>query len=68
MPNVWTIQSNMNGGEASPLIEGRKDVQLYYNSLEKAENVLSLPQGGVTKREGTQTILQLNDIERIEPF
>ena len=68
MPNTWMIQSNMNGGETSPLIEGRKDVQLYYNSLETAENVLSLPQGGMTKRDGTKTIAQINDIVRIEPF
>lgn len=50
---IWTYQSNMNRGELDPTLLGRIDIQPYFNGLQKAFNVLSLPQGGITRRSGT---------------
>lgn len=66
--STWTIQTNMNRGEATPLVDGRKELDLYYNSCQEAKNVLSLPQGGLVKRAGTQTIAHINNLIRTEPF
>lgn len=50
----WTFQSNMNRGELDPLLVGRIDLQAYYNGVSLAQNVLSIPQGGLKKRPGQE--------------
>ena len=50
----WTLQSNMNRGELDPRLEGRKDLEAYYNGLANASNVLALPLGGIKKRPGME--------------
>lgn len=50
----WTFQSNMNRGELDPLLVGRIDLQAYYNGVALAQNVLSIPQGGLKKRPGQE--------------
>jgi len=60
MRRTWTLQSNCNRGELSPLLDARKDLNLFYNGLSNGLNVLSIPQGGVKKRPGTAKIGTLN--------
>lgn len=50
------LQTNFNGGVASPFIEGRPDVAKYFNMLLQGDNVLILPEGGFTRRYGTRWI------------
>lgn len=40
-------------GEGSPRLKGRTDYAGYYAMLETEENMVSLPQGGATRRPGT---------------
>lgn len=54
MTKVWSLQSNMNRGELDPRLEGRKDLEAYYNGLSNASNVLALPLGGIKKRPGME--------------
>ncbi len=52
MPKTHWIQYSLNGGEISPLLEGRLDLQQYYKCVRNMENVIALPQGGATRRGG----------------
>jgi hypothetical protein len=64
----WTFQSNMNRGELDPLLVGRIDLQAYYNGVALAQNVLSIPQGGLKKRPGQEFLgVALGD-GRVENF
>lgn len=49
---IWTFQSNMNRGELTPTLAGRIDIQAYYNGLQEATNILTVPQGGAKRRPG----------------
>lgn len=53
MPKTVTAQSNFTGGEASPRVRGRPDLQRYANALKVGENVIVLQQGGARLRPGT---------------
>lgn len=46
------VQNNFLSGELSPLLYGNTSLQQYYNGLQKAENVVIVPQGGVKRRAG----------------
>lgn len=48
------IQTNFSSGEVSPKVSGRIDTKVYANGLATLENMVVLPQGGVTRRGGTQ--------------
>lgn len=45
--------SNFTSGELSPLLEGRINFERYNKGATKLQNVLILPQGGLTNRFGT---------------
>lgn len=45
-------QSAFTGGEQDPKCRGRRDLKSYYVSLDKAENLLPIPQGPVRRRGG----------------
>lgn len=51
---IKTLQTNLNSGELAPNLIARQDIKHYFNGLEKARNVLLLPQGGVTRRPGLE--------------
>ena len=51
---VWTYSSNFNRGELDPVLAGRIDIQAYYNGMQTAKNVLTIPQGGVKRRPGME--------------
>ena len=49
------IQNNFVGGEISPSLFGRSDLQTYYNSCAKAENYVVAKEGSLKKRHGVET-------------
>lgn len=48
--------TNFTAGELSPRLDGRTDLAKYFNGCKKLQNFLTFPQGGVTRRPGTQHI------------
>lgn len=68
---LHTIQYSFNGGEVSELFLGRTDINRYFSSLGVCENYITLPKGGVTRRNGTQFIAEVKDSTkkvRLETF
>lgn len=53
MPRVIQLQTNFTGGEFSPRLLGRVDIDKYPNGCETLENVNVLIHGGVTNRYGS---------------
>ena len=48
--------TNFTAGELSPRLDGRTDLAKYFNGCKKLQNFLTFPQGGVTRRPGTEHI------------
>jgi hypothetical protein len=53
MAKVSPIQSNFNGGEISPLLYGRPDIDKYKTGLQICLNFIPLVQGPIERRPGT---------------
>ena len=53
MPTTRLIKNAWNAGELSQHMDGRTDLNKYYNGASKLINGLVLPHGGFTKRPGT---------------
>jgi len=53
MPKSSPIQNNFNGGEISPLLYGRPDLDRYQTGLKTCLNFIPLVQGPVQRRPGT---------------
>lgn len=71
MPKVSLIQNAFNGGELSPLMKGRDDIDKYRASCETMDNFLPLLQGPAQKRAGTRFVREVQtsaDAARIIPF
>lgn len=68
MADLWTFQTNFNRGELDPQLTGRIDLAAYYAGMRTAENVLTIPQGGVKKRPGMGFINESLGDGRIENF
>jgi len=60
MARVTQYQSNFTVGEIDPLLHGRIDIQQYASALEKAQNVVVLPQGGFERRPGLRFMLDIS--------
>ena len=60
MSRVTQYQSNFTVGEIDPLLFGRIDIQQYASALEKAQNVVVLPQGGFERRPGLRFMLDIS--------
>lgn len=56
MAKLQTVQTNFTGGEFSPELEGRSDVEKYNASAKLLQNVVVLKTGGITHRPPTQYI------------
>ena len=56
MPIVFQTQNSFTAGELSEKMDGRVDFAKYSSGLSTLENMIVLPQGGVTKRGGTKYI------------
>ena len=50
------LQSSFVSGELSPLLNGRVDLDQYYQGMQTAENVLIVPQGGLKRRAGSEHV------------
>ena len=46
------LQNSFVSGELSPIVKGRTDLDQYYQGLQTATNVVTVPQGGVKRRAG----------------
>lgn len=72
MPKSSAIQSNFNGGEISPLLYGRPDVDRYTTGLAVCENFVPLIQGPLERRPGTHFIVATKvgatEKSRLMPF
>ena len=53
MARVSTILTNFRAGELSPRLEGRVDLEKYNEGAQTLQNMIVLPQGGVTRRSGS---------------
>ena len=60
--------TNFASGELSPNLNGRVDIQQYYQGAAKIENFDIIPTGGIKRRVGTQRLAQITDGSRIIPF
>ena len=63
--------SSFTAGEISPRLEGRITLEKYREGLSELTNMVVLPQGGVTRRPGTQFLAEDKDSAvktRIIPF
>ena len=54
------IQNNFVGGEISPALYGRSDLQAYYRSCAKAENFVVSREGSLKKRRGIEAVGTVN--------
>lgn len=61
MPRIDPIQSSFTGGEISPRLHGRVDIDLYKTGLSRCENMFVYPHGGVSKRGGTRYVAAVKD-------
>lgn len=61
MPKLTHIQTSFSSGELSPLMKGRTSLSQYANGCSLLQNMVVLPQGGITKRPGTQFIREVKD-------
>ena len=60
MSRIVQYQSSFTMGEFDPLVKGRVDIQQYQNALEKATNIVCIPQGAIERRPGTQFLLDVS--------
>ena len=52
------LQSNLNGGELSPRLFSRPDLEAYFNGLAEAENFFLWPQGGAYFSPGIRFVAE----------
>ena len=60
--------TNFASGELSQNLNGRVDIQQYYQGAARIENFEIIPTGGIKRRVGTQRIGELTGQSRIIPF
>lgn len=68
---IQTIKAVFNGGEMSPLMDGRTDSEKYSTGCRLLENFIVRPYGGIFKRPGTRFGLADSDVTdtvRLIPF
>ena len=59
--------SNFTAGELSPRMKGRTDYAKYFDGLDTELNMVTMPQGGATKRPGTMFVAKAAD-QNPQPF
>jgi len=60
MPRARYTQPTFAAGEFDPLLSGREDLENYFLSAARLENVIALPQGPLAKRPGMRPIHRLD--------
>jgi hypothetical protein len=71
MARVAPVINKFNGGQVSPLLDARIDLELYANSCLKMLNFIGLPQGPAERRRGTRYIANTKtnaNVSRLIPF
>ena len=71
MAKVTPVQTNFTGGEISPKLFGRIDLQKYGASCKKLDNFICFPHGGIVKRSGTRYVAECKNstsTKRLIPF
>lgn len=58
MPLIRPIQPSFSGGEVSPAIYARVDIERYKSSLRTCRNFLIHPHGGASNRPGTRFVAE----------
>jgi hypothetical protein len=58
---VSPLQSKFTGGEFSPLMYGRVDLERYREALATCENFIPVLQGGLTRRPGSIYVAEVKD-------
>jgi hypothetical protein len=61
MASVNPIYESFNGGELSPILEGRVDFAKYKKGLKSCVNFIPLVQGPLTRRPGTKFTAEVKD-------
>ena len=61
MATAAPIQTNFNGGELSPTIEGRVDINKYANGCYAMRNFIPLVQGPARRRSGRRFVAEVKD-------
>lgn len=61
MPRATPIVNSFAGGEISPHLDARADLQWYYSSCRRLENMIPRAQGGALRRGGTRFIAEVKD-------
>lgn len=62
MAKFTFLQSSFSSGELSPFLNGRADLQNYFQGLDEMTNFIPLKQGGAQIRPGTNNILNMGDV------
>ena len=60
--------TNFTAGELSPRLDGRTDLAKYFNGCKKLQNFLTFPQGGVTRRPGTEHIAETKNSNSVNAY
>lgn len=63
MAKVRKTQTDFSRGETSPSLDGRLDLDSLYKGLKRISNFIPKPQGGLTRRDGTEYIATVADVE-----
>lgn len=61
MPSIHSLNVNFNGGELTPLMNGRVDFDGYRSGCVTMENFMVRPYGGAFKSPGTEYIGEVKD-------
>lgn len=61
MPRATPIINSFAGGEISPHLDARSDLQWYFSSCRRLENMIPRAQGGAVRRGGTRFIAEVKD-------
>ena len=71
MARVAVQITNFTGGELSPRLDGRNDLQKYPTGCKTLENMIVYPHGSAARRSGTQFVAEVKDSTketRLIPF
>ena len=70
MPRSTFAYTNFTAGELSPRLDGRTDLQKYFQGCKTLQNMVIHPHGGATRRPGTKFIAETksNGEARLIPF
>ena len=71
MARVSFAFSNFTAGELSPRLDGRTDINKYFNGTKTMENLVIHPHGSASRRSGTKFVAEVNTSSastRIIPF